>query len=196
MSVIAFSSRIGPVPLNVVLRESHSTSIEITKNPIETGAEVNDHAYVMPKRVTFDVGDKNAAATFAALVRFQETRIPFTLVTGLSVYRNMLVLSIDADRDKDSSRVLRGKVVLQEVIIVGTSYVGGTGGEQPDIDDGASDGRRGSAGDTATRAARPSPETARDAETRLRAGGTVTRGDAPVRPVPSGDNESLLRRVF
>ena len=44
MSVIAFSSTIGPIPIDCVLLEKNITEIDITENPIETGAMVHDHA--------------------------------------------------------------------------------------------------------------------------------------------------------
>ena len=60
MTVIAFSRAIGPVPINCILSEKHTSEVEITGNPIETGAEVNDHAYVKPKKVILEVADRNA----------------------------------------------------------------------------------------------------------------------------------------
>src|SRR5690606_24150404 len=130
MSVIAFSSAIGPVPISCVLAEKHVSEIEISEIPIETGAKISDHAYVMPKKVRLEIADANAAATFASLVRFQESRVPFVLVTGLSVYRDMLIRSIEADRDAKTSRVLSAKVECQEVIIVGTAYTASEGGSK------------------------------------------------------------------
>ncbi len=157
MSVIAFSRAIGPVPISCVLREKHESQIEISEIPIETGAKITDHAYVMPKKVMLEIADANATATFSALVRFQESRVPFTLVTGLTVYRDMLIKSIEADRDSSKSTILSAKVEIQEAIIVNTAYA-------------ASSGKGGKAG--ATKAG------AKDAKTADRASGTVTKGDA------------------
>jgi hypothetical protein len=190
MSIIAFSSVIGPVPISCVISEKHQSAISISEIPIETGASVTDHAYVMPKRVTLEVADANATATFGALTRFQESRVPFTLVTGLSVYSNMLVKAIDAERDASFSRVLRATVDLQEIIIVDTAYATA----QPDGGEPAKAGQPG--GKKSTQAGRPVKSRAGDAATADRVSGTVQRGDAPAKTIAPAANRSVLRQVF
>lgn len=184
--IIAISRSIGPVPLSCVLSEDHTTEIEITSNPIETGAEVNDHAYIMPKRVRLDFADANAAATWNALIRFQETRTPFTLVTGLSVYRNMMVKRLNATRDPQTAFILSGSVDLQEVIIVDTSFAVAPGGTASPVA-----GNPGGA--MSLLSARPSPSRAIDPATSIRSAGTIQRGDSPT--VQETDL-SILGRVF
>ena len=170
MSVIALSRSIGPIPISVIVAEKHESLIEITANPIETGAEVNDHAYIVAKRVSLDFADKNAAATFAALVRFQESRKPFTLVTGLKVYKNMLIKALSAERDKDTSKILVGTADLQEVIIV----------------------------DTASSSSGTSSSNAKDSDTAARSSDTVQRSDQPAVSTPSGNgaNQTMLHGIF
>ncbi|CTQ67111.1 phage baseplate protein [Roseibium alexandrii] len=130
MSVIAFSKSIGPVEVDCLISEKHTSELEITGNPIESGAEANDHAYVKPKEVVLEIADENASATFQELIRFQEKREPFSLNTGLSTYKNMLVQSVQAKRDARHSKILSATVTLKEVKIVGSSGfgVGGLGG--------------------------------------------------------------------
>ena len=50
-SIIAFSTSIGPVPLDCVISEKPSSELDITEIAIETGAKITDHAVVMPKKV-------------------------------------------------------------------------------------------------------------------------------------------------
>ena len=47
--VVAISRSLGPVPIDVMLQERHLSRLSITRNPIEFGADVTDHAYVQPK---------------------------------------------------------------------------------------------------------------------------------------------------
>lgn len=191
MSIIAFSRAIGPVPLSCVLSERHRSELDITEIPIETGAKITDHAVVLPKSVTLEVAGANAAATFDALVRFQESRVPFVLVTGLKVYRNMLVRSIEPERDAGLARVLRARVELREVILVGTAYAADPNGEA-----GADGGTRGNPGGAkSTRAAAPSPERSGDAVTSDRATGTVQRGDAGAKAAAPAD-QSILKGLL
>ena len=70
MSTILFSSRIGPVSIECIIREKHSSALGITELPIETGAKITDHSYVEPKRLELDFADSGAADTWNALVRF------------------------------------------------------------------------------------------------------------------------------
>lgn len=189
MSVILFSTAIGPVPIDCMVSEKVTAELDITEIPVEDGSRITDHAVRMPRRVTLDIANQAAAASFNALERFQQSRVPFTLVTGLSVFPNMLVKRIDADRDAMFSKVLRAKVDLQEVIIVGTAYAA-----DPDGDSGT--GERGKAGgEKSTRAAPPTSEKAGDAATANRASQTVQRGDAGLNTAGARD-QSILRGMF
>ena len=171
MSMILFSRAIGPIPVSVIMREIHTSTIGVTEIPIETGAKVTDHSYVEPKRLTLEFADAYAAATWNALMRFQETRIPFTIVSGLAVYKNMIIRELGADRDEQFSTVLRGVAALQEVIIVSTARTSES--------KGSSNAKGGS-----------------DADTNKRTEGTVTRGDQASSTVEPGKNQSLLSRAI
>lgn len=124
---ILFSNSVGPVPVSVIKSESHQSSIEITEIPIEDGSSVSDHAYRNPNRVTLEVVSEAAVATYAALKALQVSRQPFTLVTGLYVYSNMLIKTLSPKRDAEFSSVFRGEIELQEVILVGTSTISAFG---------------------------------------------------------------------
>lgn len=157
--------------------------MDITEIAIETGALITDHAVVMPKKVGLEVASGNAAATFAALVAFQESRVPFTLVTGLKVFSNMLVKGIYPERDAGFSSVFRGRVELQEVIIVGTAYAADPGG------DNSERGKPG--GKKSTRAAPATSERAKGGATPDRASQTIQRGDAGVVSAMPADRSYL-----
>lgn len=186
-SIIAFSTAIGPVSIDCVLLERHTSELDITEIPIETGAKITDHAVVMPKKLGLDIANANAAASYNALVAFQESRVPFTLVSGLSVYNNMLIKGIYPDRDEQFSTVLKARVELQEVIIVGTSYAADPDG------DNSERGKQG--GTKSTKSAAPSSNTAKDGVTADRASGTVQRGDAGITTAPESDRSILSRIV-
>lgn len=170
MSMILFSRTIGPVPVSVILRERHASSIGLTEIPIETGAKVTDHSYIEPKKLDLEFADEFAAATWNALVRFQESRTPFTVVSGLMVYKNMMIKELVADRDERISSIIKGVASLQEAIIVSTVSVPGSG---------KSRNASGGSGDTGKRTS-----------------DTVTRGDQASKTVPEGKNTSLLSRMF
>lgn len=182
-SIIAFSTAIGPVPLDCVISEKPTSELDITEIPIETGAKITDHAVVMPKKVSLDIAAGNAAATFSALVAFQEARVPFTLVTGLKVFSSMLVKGIYPERDAAFSSVFRGRVELQEIIIVGTAYAADPDGDNQD--------RGQPGGKKSTRAAATTSERAKDSVTADRAAQTVQRGDAGITTALPADRSYL-----
>lgn len=171
MSVIMFNNLIGPILVSIVISEKHTSSIGITENPIETGASITDHAYIKPKQYSVDFGDANAAETYNALVKFQETREPFTIVSGLFVYKNMLIENISVTRDSTYAYVLNGNVDMKEAILVSTAYTASEG------DSGSAKSKGKAGGNKSAQSARPSKETAGDAKTADRASGTNMRGD-------------------
>ena len=184
MTVIAFSRAIGPIPINCILSERHTSEVEITANPIETGAEVNDHAYVKPKQVVLEVADRNAAVMYNLLMRFQESRVPFYLVTGLTIYKDMLIQSIDAERDKTHSRILKARVTCRQVIIVstGSAESGGPGGSP--------------GGNKSLGSSNPTQHSANNPTTANRVASSVQAGDNPTTSVSAPKTQSLLSQVF
>ena len=116
MSVIAFSPAIGPVTLAVFLDEQHTSNMQITQHPVEDGSTIQDHAVIKPKELKITFMNDQAADTYRALLEFQHSRVPFTIVTGLRQYENMLVSSFQVKRDKRTSRVLSGTAMIQEII--------------------------------------------------------------------------------
>lgn len=194
MSAILFSNVIGPVAVAVVLKEEHKSTLGLTDNPIETGAKVTDHAYVEPKELSLEIATDNAAQTYNDLVRFQESRQPFTYVSGLYVYTNMVITELTAEREDATSRILKGTVKLREVIIVSTARTlseGGSGGTTRQSDAGKAGGTK------STNAARPTQQNTAAGTTADRATGTVQRGDqATARTVPAAENRSLASRLL
>lgn len=200
--IVAYSAVIGPVALDVILTEKHKTSLEITHNPIELGADVNDHAIIQPKVVTLDIASSLGALTFIALVRFQETRVPFTLVTGLDVYQDMLIESIDADRDKDQSRILRATVTCKQVLIVSTGTAAATAGSKSVSNPGTAGGTNSRTSATpskelaSSKAGSAATTAAPTATIADRVAAPVQRGDGANSAVPSSSGKSILKAAF
>ncbi len=204
MTAILFSPAIGPVPIGVFLSERHESSIEMTSVPIEGSADATDHAYALPDRVTIEIASESAAATYQALRDWQKARVPFTLVTGLEIYDDMLIESIRPERDKAFSNVFRGTVELRQVIIVETAYVpAGIGAGMPS---GLSSGAPG--GTDSVRAAPLSSSRALGDIASIRMARTTTRGVATTSLAPTvaglvtgivntpAQNRAILAQVF
>ena len=198
MSLFALSRTIGPVPVDVVVREQHESDLTITTNPVEFGAAVSDHAYVEPKKLMLDavmasrVGPAAVGAAYQSLLRLQEAREPFDIITGLTLYRDMLIERITVNRDSRFATVLYFTAECREVIIVDTETTASPGDRGQDAAN-PQRGKTNQSGLSRTKAqAGPNgaPSPAQD-----RATAPQERGNN-VASTATGNNESLALGAF
>lgn len=122
----------GIIP-QVVIEEKHRDELVITNHPVQNGANITDHAYKQPSMVSLrygwstsgalyslDLGAPSVDDVYDMLLKLQEERKPFDVVTGKRSYKNMLIRSIDVVTDKATEKSIVVDVVLQQVIIVET----------------------------------------------------------------------------
>ena len=189
MSLFALSRTIGPIPVDVVVREQHESDITITTNPVEFGAAVSDHAYVEPKKLMLDAvmasraGPAAVGAAYQSLLRLQELREPFDVITGLTLYRDMLIERITVNRDSRMATVLYFTAELREVIIVDTET---TEGDGPSEDPQKAQGQKGKTNQSGL-----SQNKATDADSQARATAPSESGNN-VTKTETGPNQSLL----
>lgn len=181
--MIFFSSAIGPIPVDVVLREKHKSSVTVTEIAIETGAKITDHAHVNPKKLELEFASAAAAETWNTLVQFQESRVPFTAVSGLFVYTDMLITDLDAERNDKTARVLKGTASLQQAILVDTAQAASTNGDES------------KSGTDKNKSKSVSKDKA-SSDAKDKASGPVGRGDSPAKTVAPEKNQSIINRVF
>lgn len=149
---IRVKKTLGGVALDAVLEEYHTNDMLVTKNPVEYGADVTDHAIVQPKRLNLravvsdtplgtaslgviidnasnlfgsSTSDSQTRSTTAynALLALQAAREPIDVQTKLRLYRNMLITNITVGQDKDTSREVQLDITLEEIVIVATEVV-------------------------------------------------------------------------
>lgn len=133
-----FPRTIGPIPIDAVITETLESRLRITELPVEFGADITDHAYIEPMRITIEGiigggmkgrstgGRAIAVAAWQALKQLQQSRTPFTLISGLDIHRNILIESLIPERDKDYSWVLKFTAELREIQIVSSAYTEGS----------------------------------------------------------------------
>ena len=143
---------LGGIHLDAVISESHTNEVRVTKNPVELGADITDHAIIEPKKLTIisQVSDtplgtaalgqivdlttglfgtsttKNITrsnAAYNAMVQLMEEREPIEVQTKLKLYKDMLITNISTTQDKDSSRIVLLNITLEEVLIVDSRIV-------------------------------------------------------------------------
>ena len=137
---------IGPFVTQVTIEEVGIHELVATEHPVSNSAPITDHSYVKPSQVIIRCGFSNsglagaisqvagliafangnvgqlnyARQTLSNLIALQESRIPFTVVTGKRTYRNMLMKSIVDETDERSENVLMVTCHCQQIIMVQT----------------------------------------------------------------------------
>lgn len=115
--------KIGEISVNVVVNESTNDTLTITKQPVQQGASITDHAYKEPTAFSTtilfrDNPAKSLSKIYQDLQDLQNSRVPFDIVTPKRIYRNMLMASLGQTTDKATENCLQITASFQEVIIV------------------------------------------------------------------------------
>lgn len=134
---------LGNIAFDAVISENIDASSVVTSNPIETGAEVNDHIYANPKTYTLEagvsntplrvlssdifssgnvVGDSNGAgrkvSAWSILNQIHIAGEPFTVQAGLETLPNMVIVGLSAPDDAFTSGSLIFIATLVQINVV------------------------------------------------------------------------------
>jgi hypothetical protein len=143
---------IGGIQLDAVISESHVNEVSLTNNPVEFGAEITDNAVTQPKQINIiaEISDTplgvaafgqivdlvtglfgsstsenitRSNAAYNAVIQIQEDREPIQIQTKLKLYTDMIITKVTTIQDKDTSRIVRMSIDLQQVIITESEIV-------------------------------------------------------------------------
>jgi len=141
---------IGEIELDIIVSESTNTSSTITSNPVENGSNVNDNIVINPMTFSISgiVSDSKvlplggltglgqiisgnaftkqstpSKEAWEELLDLQASRTPFTLVTNLKAYDNVVIENLATSQDKDTSNSLHFTANLREIIFVGSQVL-------------------------------------------------------------------------
>lgn len=122
-SLFGKNRKIGPITVNVVVNESTNDTLTITKQPVQQGASITDHAFKEPTgfstTILFrDNLTKSLSKIYQELLDLQESRAPFDIITPKRIYRNMLMATLGQTTDKSTENCLSITASFQEIIIV------------------------------------------------------------------------------
>lgn len=128
---VATSDSISYV-FDAVFRLLHRRTLHKTSHPVLTGANISDHAYIEPARVTLEIGISDCMASFSngiwvgastksvsawqIIKGWQVSKQLLTLQTRLDLYTNMLVVEANAPDDVRTRRSLKATIVLEELL--------------------------------------------------------------------------------
>jgi hypothetical protein len=137
--LIYLKTNIAGYFFDAFLRVDHISKLNITEHPVETGANVSDHAFVEPQELTIEIGMSDVSKSLVAgqfntgksrsvtayklLKELQGQRIPLQIYTRLGVYKNMLIETISAPDDYKTRYSLNVTVTFKEVIMAQTKTV-------------------------------------------------------------------------
>jgi hypothetical protein len=133
-------SLIGNIKFDAVLSESASATARITKNPVESGTDFNDHIIIDP--MTFNLtgivsnastssfealqnaktliqGKSKIEKVWNDLLKLHSSREPFLLYQGLKEYKDVVIQSLSESQEGADSNTLRFTAVLTQINIVG-----------------------------------------------------------------------------
>lgn len=131
----------GVIP-DVVISEEHSDSVTVTKHPVDTGANIADHAYKNPGvvRCTFGWSDssrlinslldgsifkglQSTEDVYEFLQNLQTTRQPFTLRTGKRYYPQVILTELRTSTTEDTESCLLVDCTFEEILVARTQIV-------------------------------------------------------------------------
>ena len=134
---------------DAVLSLEHEQRLIKTQHPVQTGADLSSHAYLMPARVVLYVGMSDVMQSYQAgadpaqppyiqpwtgnpsksvscyqqVVALQAARQPLTLTTRLRTYTNMLITGVSPQEDSRTITGLRMRVELEQIFTASISTV-------------------------------------------------------------------------
>lgn len=122
--------------IDATASESHSGEMDVTEHPVETGANITDHARKKPRTVKIDgvlvdypvenPDDGNAGRALANLATLEALRDNGQLVelrSQVLTLSNLLIQAISYTRTKDIADAVRFSATLREVRLVDSQTV-------------------------------------------------------------------------
>jgi hypothetical protein len=119
------------------IREGHTGSVRITEHPVQGGANISDHAYNLPDKLTIEilVSDSmdcvvmnqfsemstKSISAYQQLRKLKEKRQPLSVNTRLHFYEDMLIESMSVTNDYKSASSMRCTVMLRQIIMAKVS---------------------------------------------------------------------------
>lgn len=124
---------IGGIFFDAVFTTNTEHSLTITQHPVQTGANLSDHAFVNPIRISMEIGVSDVMAyrkadnyteqgptksisAYRTLRKKMEERTPIKVITRLQTYENMLIESLSINDDVSTQYALRANIELVQVL--------------------------------------------------------------------------------
>lgn len=133
--LILVKTNINGYFFDAIIREEHTSTLQITEHPVQSGANITDHAFMQPARLVMEIGMSDAmdamypgqfddtaytksVSAYRVLLDLQKSRLPLSVLTRLYLYKNMLIESLSAPDDYKTLYGLRCTVTMREIMVV------------------------------------------------------------------------------
>jgi len=137
------------IVMDATLSEGHSFTADVTDFPVEKGSAVTDNVRQKPTQLHIDgfvadfplpsnITQQLAAGAFTQkptaelrrsqntldkLIKLKDEGVTITVTTGIRTYQNMVIQSIDVNRDKMIAAGIRMTILMREITVVSTQTV-------------------------------------------------------------------------
>ena len=115
------------------IRANHELDVAATENPVQTGATITDHAFLIPVKLTVEIAmsdsmqsfvvgqfssnPSRSVAAFQFLEELRAARVLVTISTRLAQYDNMLLVSVRPEEENATRFALRCSCVFQQILL-------------------------------------------------------------------------------
>lgn len=129
---------VGGPDINVTVSENTTDAVTITKQPVQKGASITDHAYKEPTLFSMvaQFSETNFIAslinTFSGgglkqiyqdLLDLQDSLEPFDVITPKRIYKSNLLATLTVTTDKTTENILAVTMTFQQIVIVNVGTV-------------------------------------------------------------------------
>lgn len=118
---------------DAIIRAEHTNSRRITEHPVQTGANISDHSFRLPARVSLEIGmsdvmssynlgqwegeaNPKSVTAFLKMREIQDSGQPVSLFTRLDWYYDMVIESIYAPDDHTTLFGLKATITFRQII--------------------------------------------------------------------------------
>lgn len=128
-------TQIASIEMDASINEDHRLDTIVTRNPVEDGSVYSDNIVLLPiiLELTCRVSDASlsyftpaipgkegrATQAYYELVKLQNDKKPFRVITGIRDYENMVIENLSVPRSSKDGNSLRFNMILAEIPIVG-----------------------------------------------------------------------------
>lgn len=122
---------------DAVLNLAHEQEMRTTEHPVQTGASISDHAYIVPARLVLEIGMSDAmdaffspstwtgapsksVSAYQTLLAIEFARIPISITTRLRTYSNMVIRAVNPNETSKTTTGLRARIELIQIFMATT----------------------------------------------------------------------------